>query len=565
MTAAPAVKKSKLKAEVDAVLNPASVVDEALLLNAATHAPATLPKSSLPMFALEELYASATNPRQTFAGIDELAKSLKAAGMQIPLIIRKVAGKEGYEVVAGERRLRAAKKAGLELVPCDLRELDDTQAFEVQYIENSKRNDLTDLEQAEWMGALQKKHGFDVKQISEKFAVSEGTVYSRMKLLALCAEARTALAEGELPPSVAVPLARLPTHQLQAKALKALMDRRYHDETINSRDAIAWLQREFSHTLKGAPFQLKDDMLLPVEVNAKGERTCGGACVGCPFNTATATPGLFDDFAKGTGQTCTNVPCYDAKAEAAWKATAAKAKKEGAEVLSREEGAKLYPHGNLSHGSKYVELDSQNYADKQKRTWRELYEQLPEAERPAIIVAPDRSLARHDLTDHGALLKAIAKRPNAPAWSKAEENAKAERAKDREAAKEENAERELQERTVLATIDKIGSTAKALDAPLMRFMIGCLASSYVPQAVLETLKVDRDGFERLVKKATDRELIRILFVLAVNRGNGLDEENYDDVKLLAKSQGVDMKAIEKAIKDGDAAEALMDGKKKAKA
>lgn len=525
---------------------------EALLISAAEHAPAPLPMTRQVLsISMEWISPSPTNPRKTFTGIDELAKSLKAAGMIVPLIVRPLPN-AGFELVAGERRYRAAKKAGLEFVPCDVRELDDTQVFEIQIIENSKRADLTDLEQAEMFEALQVTHGYSVEQIAEKFTVSMGTVYSRLKLLALCAEARGALAEGVVPTSVAVPLARLPTHALQAKALKEMKAKFIFDgeNAISSRSAIIWIQKEFSRSLKGAPFKLADSMLVE----------SAGACNGCPKNTATATPGLFEDFAKGTGQTCTDVGCYRLKADAAWKAAAAKAKEEGAEVLDREEGAKLYQHGQLGHGSKYVELDSPNHADPQKRHWRELMERLPEDQQPQIIVAPDKELNRHDLADAAALVKAIAESSGAPKWAKAETKVKEQRAKEREISKEISQKADLRARVVAAAIGKIADKVKTLDGPLVRFIVEQLTEDFIPQATLEGLGLtDRDGFESMMKKADPKQLNRALFMVAVGKGGGLrgSADGYtDEVKVLAKSQGLDLKAIEKAIEDGDAAEAL---------
>jgi ParB/RepB/Spo0J family partition protein len=540
---------------------PSSVSDQvasALETNAAVHAPAPLPVGrTLRMVNLADLRPSPTNPRTTFAGIDELAKSLEVAGMIVPLIVREVKGVPGFELVAGERRLRAAKKAKLDAVPCDVRELDDTQVFEVQIIENSKRSDLTDLEQAEMFEALETRHGYSVEQISEKFTVSVGTVYSRLKLLALCAEARTALSESVLPPSVAVPMARLPTHALQAKALKEMKSRFINEDAdgkrspINAREAIVWIQREFSRTLKNAPFKLADAMLL------EGV----GACHGCPKNTATATPGLFEDFAKGTGQTCTDVLCFKLKADAAWKAVAAAAKKDGAEVLSRDDGAELYKHSDqLGHGSKYVELDTPNHADPKKRSWREFFERLPDDQRPKMIVAPDRNLVRHDLADAGALLKAIAASPGAPKWSKEEEKAKAEKADLRAEDRENRAKAELRERVVVAAFGKLADSIKVLDLALLRFIIAGVTEGWIPQPTLDALECkDRDAFDVLLKRADLKMLHRILFLIAVEKGDAsrCDDGYTDEVKALTKAHGIDLKEIEKAIANGDAAEALM--------
>jgi ParB/RepB/Spo0J family partition protein len=564
MNATPAATKkkpSKLKNEVDAAMHPdAPVIPEAILVNGQLHAPASLPPAShLQTIAVADLHPSPTNPRKTFTGIDELAKSIKNKGLIVPIIVRKRAA-GGFEIIAGERRYRAAKKAELETVSCDVRELDDTQVFEVQILENSKREDLTELEQAEMYESLQLQHGYDVDMISKAFVISHGTVYARLKLLRLAPEARKAMADGVLPFSVAVPLARIPSHSHQVKALKEMKDRFIYDGemAIAVRPAVEFLQKQFCRTLLRAPFKLTDPDLVFLETDKTGQRVCGGSCVGCPFNTATATPGLFEDFGAKPGQVCTNVACFDQKVDAAWKNTAAEAKAAGAEVLSREEGAKLFPYGDtLTHGSKYIELDIENAADRSKRTWREIYEKLPADKRPTLIVAPDRTLARRDLVDHSELLKAINDAPGAPAWAKAEEKVKAQKAKDREKAKESKAEEKTRERATLTALQKIGSKLKRLDEATLRFILVGLADRWIPQQVLDAAGIEhRDAYEKLLKRGDLAEMLNVLLMWGAYSGDVLEgDDGYsDEFKALARAHEVNVKDIEKAIEAGDEAD-----------
>src|SRR3989304_3191232 len=99
---------------------------------------------------LEELSSNPRNPRKGFTGpkFDELLASIKEKGVIEPIIVRtKKAG--GYEVVAGERRLRASSQAGLQTIPAIVRELTDEQAFDFMLIENLQREDLTEAEEAQ--------------------------------------------------------------------------------------------------------------------------------------------------------------------------------------------------------------------------------------------------------------------------------------------------------------------------------------------------------------------------------------------------------------------------------
>ncbi len=546
-------KPSKLESDVAAALGPVVTPErEAALLNAALHAPAPLPgvAQTIEPITLAELHESPTNPRKTFANMEKLTASIKSTGVVlVPLIVRaREAG--GYEVIAGARRLRAAKKAGLVHVPCDVRELDDTQAREIQITENLQREGISDIEEAEAFESLQDVDGYSVEEIATKMGVSLGTVYARLKLRSLCKEAREALAERDefdqpkLHPSVAVPLARIPSHALQVKALKTLAG-------MKAREGIAFIQSEFCQSLRGAPFDLKDATIV----------FDAGACTACPKNSAAATPGTFDDMPAKGGAFCTDTACFRLKCAANWKAIASASKKAGAEVLTLEEGAQLYAHGNLGHASKYTELDTPNHADRNKRTFREFYERLPEDKRPALIICPDRSQRIHELVDANALLKALAAEPNPPKWALAEVEQKEARKEERKEEKEERGARELRERVTKATVQKLAASLPVkLDEATLRFILIGLADRWLPQAVLDAMECkDRDAYEKFLTKAGVAELNGALLCWGSYAGDFVEATDAyaEPLKKLAKLHGVDMKQIEKAIETGDAAESLM--------
>ncbi len=108
--------------------------------------------------SLKELKGSPTNPRKTFdpAKLKDLADSIKQVGIIQPLLVRvwKFGGFKGYEVIAGERRMRAAGMAKIEAAPCTVKLLDDRTVAEVQLIENVQRDDLKPMEEAEAYGRL---------------------------------------------------------------------------------------------------------------------------------------------------------------------------------------------------------------------------------------------------------------------------------------------------------------------------------------------------------------------------------------------------------------------------
>ncbi len=124
-------------------------------------------------------------PRKTFNDekTDELAKSIENHGIIQPIIVRTV--KEGYEIVAGERRWRAARKASLKKVPCLIRELDEKQNMLFSIIENMQREDLNPIEEAKALQELVLVYGFTQEDISKNVGKSRPYVTNALRLLRL--------------------------------------------------------------------------------------------------------------------------------------------------------------------------------------------------------------------------------------------------------------------------------------------------------------------------------------------------------------------------------------------
>lgn len=155
------------------------------------------PEAGVRQVALKDLKVSSLQPRQRFdeAAIAELAASIVEKGVLQPLLVRPVAG--GYEIVAGERRFRAAQQAGLGSVPVVVRELNDQQTLEAAIIENLQREDLDDLEEAK---AFQQLLGFGLTQEAVAKAVgrSRPAVANALRLLTLPEAAAKALSRREI-------------------------------------------------------------------------------------------------------------------------------------------------------------------------------------------------------------------------------------------------------------------------------------------------------------------------------------------------------------------------------
>lgn len=163
--------------------------------------------------ALERIYESELNPRSHFdeAKITELSESIRAVGVIEPIVVRERRGKEKhlvFEIVAGARRHRAARQAGLTLVPALIRELDDTAALEIMVIENNQRDDVNPLEEAEGYQRLLKRN-YTIERLAAKIGRSTKYIYDRLKLLLLIPEGKRLVLAGKMTAGHAILLARL--------------------------------------------------------------------------------------------------------------------------------------------------------------------------------------------------------------------------------------------------------------------------------------------------------------------------------------------------------------------
>lgn len=137
-------------------------------------------------------------PRQAFGdeGMEAMARSIQEVGVLQPIVVRRLNG--GYELVAGERRLRAAKLAGLATVPAIIRTTDDTESLREALIENIHRQDLSPLEQASAFQELQDDLGVTQEELAERLGHSRSHVANTIRLLQLPSEVQTLVADGSL-------------------------------------------------------------------------------------------------------------------------------------------------------------------------------------------------------------------------------------------------------------------------------------------------------------------------------------------------------------------------------
>lgn len=240
--------------------------------------------------------------RYDAAALKELAQNIKAVHVIEPIVVRlKVDAKESgrFEIVAGERRWRASRDAGLETIPAIVRTLKDSQVLEIQLVENLHREGLHELEEAEGYETLMQQHHYDIEQVASKIGRGRTYVYARLKLLALDKKSREAFYAGKLTAATALLLARIPVPALQHEALKVITAT-WNGEPLPFKEAQRHIQERYMTRLKEAPFDTKAADLVPAI----------GPCSACPKLTGNQ-PELFGDIKNA--DVCTDPVCCGKK------------------------------------------------------------------------------------------------------------------------------------------------------------------------------------------------------------------------------------------------------------
>jgi ParB family chromosome partitioning protein len=224
-----------------------------------------------------EIKADPLQPRQVFdeAKIEELAASLKEHGVIQPLIVRQVGGT--YRLVAGERRLRAAMKAGIQKVPAVVRIMDDREAMEVSLVENLQREELGPLEQAGAFQRLMDEFGLTQEEVASRVGKSRPEVANTVRLLRLEPEVKKLISDGKLTGGHGRALLGL-SGAAQVKAARSVLSRglsvRKTEELVSGR-----LARRPKKSGPALPVRRRDaeDILsralgTPVEVKVQGAK-----------------------------------------------------------------------------------------------------------------------------------------------------------------------------------------------------------------------------------------------------------------------------------------------------
>jgi ParB family chromosome partitioning protein len=182
------------------------------------------------MVELEKITAGIYQPRQFFnpEELQELADSIKLNGVLQPIILRTSGDEGGYEIIAGERRFRAAKLAGLKEIPAVIKKINNHEALELALIENIQREDLSLLEEAEGYQRLMNEFAYTYEQISQKIGKSRSHVNNILRLRNLPKEVQNLLSQKQI--SMGHARALINSNNPQELAKRIL------DESLNVRD-----------------------------------------------------------------------------------------------------------------------------------------------------------------------------------------------------------------------------------------------------------------------------------------------------------------------------------------
>lgn len=140
------------------------------------------------LIPIEEIQANPDQPRRALGDISELTASIREKGILEPLLVRKVGGR--YQIIAGERRYRAAVEAGLGELPCVVRESSDAEMMELALVENLQRKDLTPFEEADGLSVLAERYGYTHEAMAEKLGKSRSIVTESLSLAAMPEDVR---------------------------------------------------------------------------------------------------------------------------------------------------------------------------------------------------------------------------------------------------------------------------------------------------------------------------------------------------------------------------------------
>jgi len=240
----------------------------------------TAPQAGYQLASIDHIQVNPFQPRKIFSeeAIADLAASIKSKGVLQPLLVKK--NGSGYQLIAGERRLRAALKAGLQTVPVIVKDVDEQDVREIALIENLQREDLNIIEAAEAYQSLLGSYGYTQEVLSEKVGKSRSAITNALRLLKLSSSIKADLMKGAIDMGHARAYLGLETVAAQESAHKEVIKRgfsvRQTEALVNKlkegkkarkqADPAAGAQHEY---LAG---QLQKKLGTKIHIHSRGEK-----------------------------------------------------------------------------------------------------------------------------------------------------------------------------------------------------------------------------------------------------------------------------------------------------
>ncbi len=232
---------------------------------------------------IEEIRPHRGQPRKHFdeSKLLELAETIKEKGILDPLMVRRVEG--GYELIAGERRWRAAQKAGLKEVPVILREADDREVLELSLIENLQREDLNPIEEAEGFRDLIEKFEISHEEVSRRVGKDRTTITNALRLLRLPPEIKIHLIQNRMTAGHARAILSLESRERQKELCDLILQK---DLSVREAEALAkrWIEKskkktpsekkreELQHQIQSLQDALRQHLGTKVRIQTKGRK-----------------------------------------------------------------------------------------------------------------------------------------------------------------------------------------------------------------------------------------------------------------------------------------------------
>jgi ParB/RepB/Spo0J family partition protein len=308
---------------------------------------------------LAHLRESPFNPRKQYLDDDmgELQASIAEHGVVQPILVRPIADGT-FEIVAGHRRSRASKAAKLTDIPATVRELTDTEARQMQLVENAQRVDLLPLDEADAYAALLET-GLAIRDLAKLLSRKPSDIAARLTLVRLPHAVKAALAAGVLPAVHAELIGRIPDDTLQVDALRRFTTEHPLGDTTRRAKGVVPLavakrivEAEFMTVLANAPFDPEDATLSPL-----------GTCSTCPARSGNNRD-LFGDV-RGKN-VCTNLADFRLKVTNYLM----RLRDEGYTVLlTPAEIREAFPYNTAHPGDRYLDLDRPCHDDPKRRTY----------------------------------------------------------------------------------------------------------------------------------------------------------------------------------------------------